>query len=48
MTSTTGCKGEDHIESFLAGAADAARDGQEIARAITTWVLEARKRTAMK
>jgi hypothetical protein len=48
MVKSTAAKGEDHIESFLAGAADAAREGQEIARAISTWVLEARKRPAVK
>ncbi len=29
MVKSTVSKGEDHIESFLAGAADAAREGQE-------------------
>jgi len=48
MVKSTASKGEDHIESFLAGAADAAREGQDIARAISKWVLETRKRTAVK
>ena len=43
MVKSTAGKGEDHIESFLAGAAEAAREGQEVARAISDWVLKASK-----
>ena len=48
MVKSTARKGEDHIESFLAGAADAAREGQEIARAISDWVFKAGKCSRLK
>ncbi len=48
MVKSTARKGEDHIESFLVGAAEAAREGQEIARAIGDWVFKAGECSRLK
>ena len=48
MVKSVAIKGDDHIDNFLVGAAAAAKEGQEVARALSKWVDDAKKRTLGK